>query len=179
LRRLTRRWITLAESRGSEGETFGPPASPGRESARGQQHGGKAWSVVKALMAPSRKARVIRRRPDCLKPSSQRWKCASSDIQRPERSHQHQANPLCFAPTFRLVGGGQRAHSRERTGRLRHARYVQRKRNSGSPKGREAYGDGVPVVVVGVTPHQGERESRSHGRSGTGVHDHPEEVGYA
>ncbi len=111
-----------------------------------------------------RKARVIWRRPDCLKPSSRRWKCASSDIQRPERSHQHQANPLCFAPIFRLVGGGQRAHSRERTGRLRHARHVQRKRNSGSPKGREPYGDGVPVVVVGVTPHQGERESRLQGQ---------------
>jgi len=115
-------------------------------------------------MGLPRKASVIWRRPDCLKPSSQGWKCASSDIQRPERSHQHQANPLCFAPTSRLVGGGQRAHSRERIGRLRHARYVQRKRNSGSPKGCEPYGDGVSVVVVGVTLHQGERESRSQGQ---------------
>ena len=38
-------------------------------------------------------------------------------------------------------------------------------------KGRESYDDGVPIVVVGVTPHQGERESRLHGRSGTGVLD--------
>ena len=52
-------------------EASGSPTSPGRESARGQQHGGKAWSVVKALMALPRKARVIWRRPDCLKPSSQ------------------------------------------------------------------------------------------------------------
>jgi hypothetical protein len=36
-------------------------------------------------------------------------------------------------------------------------------RNAGSPTGRESYGDGVPIVVVGVTPHQGERESRSQG----------------
>src|SRR3954470_15148523 len=115
-------------------------------------------------MALPCKTRVIWRRPDCLKPSSRGWKCASSDIQRPERSHQYQANPLCFAPTFRLVDGEQRAYSRERTGRLRHARYVQRKGNSGSPKGREPYGDGVPVVVVGVTPHQGERESRLQGQ---------------
>jgi len=57
LRRLTRRWITLAESRGSEGEASGLPALPGRESARGQQHGGKAWSVVKAFMALPRKVR--------------------------------------------------------------------------------------------------------------------------
>jgi len=33
----------------------------------------------------------------------------------------------------------------------------------GSPKGREPYGDGVPVVVVGVAPHQGVRESRTQG----------------
>ena len=29
-------------------------------------------------------------------------------------------------------------------------------RNTGSPTGRESYGDGVPMVVVGVTPHQGD-----------------------
>ena len=31
------------------------------------------------------------------------------------------------------------------------------------PKGRESQGNGVSVVVVGVTPHQGERESRLQG----------------
>lgn len=31
------------------------------------------------------------------------------------------------------------------------------------PAGREPYGNGVLVVVVGVTPHRGERESRSQG----------------
>ena len=35
--------------------------------------------------------------------------------------------------------------------------------NAGSPTGRELYGDGVLVVVVGVASHQGERESRSQG----------------
>lgn len=48
-------------------------------------------------------------------------------------------------------------------GDLRHARYVQQRRTAGSPTGRESYGDGVPVVVVGVTTHQGGRESRSQG----------------
>jgi len=33
----------------------------------------------------------------------------------------------------------------------------------GLPNGRESYGDGVPIVVVGVTPHQGEQESCSQG----------------
>jgi len=36
-------------------------------------------------------------------------------------------------------------------------------RNAGLPTGRESSGDGVPIVIVGVTPHQGERESRLQG----------------
>jgi hypothetical protein len=35
--------------------------------------------------------------------------------------------------------------------------------NAGSPPGREPYGDGVPIVVVRVTQHQGGRESRPQG----------------
>jgi hypothetical protein len=35
--------------------------------------------------------------------------------------------------------------------------------NAGSPEGREPLGNGVPVVVVGVTTHQGGRESRQQG----------------
>jgi len=38
--------------------------------------------------------------------------------------------------------------------------------NVGSPTGREPYGDGGPVVVVGVTPGQGRRESRLQGEGG-------------
>jgi hypothetical protein len=38
--------------------------------------------------------------------------------------------------------------------------------NAGWPKGRESYGHGDPIVVVGVTPHRGERESRSQGKGG-------------
>ena len=38
--------------------------------------------------------------------------------------------------------------------------------NVGSPTGREPYGDTGPVVVVGVTPHQGGRESRPQGEGG-------------
>jgi hypothetical protein len=50
-------------------------------------------------------------------------------------------------------------------GGLRHARYVRRRRTRDrrSRVGREPYGDGVPIVVVGVTSHQGDRESRSQG----------------
>jgi hypothetical protein len=35
--------------------------------------------------------------------------------------------------------------------------------NVGSPKGRESYGDGVPVLVAGVTACQGGREGRPQG----------------
>jgi hypothetical protein len=31
--------------------------------------------------------------------------------------------------------------------------------------GREPYGDGEPVVVAGVTPRQGDRESRPQGEA--------------
>src|SRR3954471_22524381 len=41
----------------------------------------------------------------------------------------------------------------------------------GSPTGREPHGDGVPVVVAGVTTCQGGRESRATGRRGTGDRD--------
>ena len=52
----------------------------------------------------------------------------------------------------RPAGDGQRACSRGRKGRLSHARYVQRKGNSGWPTGCEPYGHGGSVVVVRVTP---------------------------
>jgi hypothetical protein len=59
--------------------TSGPPALPGSESRRGPEHGGKAQNIVKASKMLLRKARVLWRRPDCLKPSLQRWKCSSPD----------------------------------------------------------------------------------------------------
>ena len=42
----------------------------------------------------------------------------------------------------------------------------------GSPTGRESYGDGGLVVVAGVTPGQGVRESRLQGEGGQ-VTGHP------
>jgi hypothetical protein len=50
--------------------------------------------------------------------------------------------------------------------------------NVGSPTGRESYGDGVPVVAVGVTTHQGGRESRPQGQ-GAQVTGHPKTGRYA
>lgn len=48
----------------------------------------------------------------------------------------------------------------------------------GSPKGREPYGDGGPVVVAGVTACQGGRESRPQGEGGQ-VMGHHEAGRYA
>ena len=50
-------------------------------------------------------------------------------------------------------------------GRLRHAARTTGT-NVGSPTGRESYGDGGLVVVAGVTPGQGGRESRPQGEGG-------------
>ena len=43
---------------------------------------------------------------------------------------------------------------------------VRLDRNSGSPKSREAHGDGVPIVLVGVTPYQGAWENQVQGKGG-------------
>jgi hypothetical protein len=42
----------------------------------------------------------------------------------------------------------------------------------GSPTGRESYGDGGPVVVAGVTPGRGGRESRLQGEGGQVIGHH-------
>ncbi len=39
-------------------------------------------------------------------------------------------------------------------------------RNTGWPNRGDLHGHGVLMVVVGVTPHRGERESRSQGEAG-------------
>ena len=43
--------------------------------------------------------------------------------------------------------------------------HVQRGRTTGSPTGRESQGDGVRVVVAGVTACRGVRESRAQGEA--------------
>ena len=44
--------------------------------------------------------------------------------------------------------------------------------NAGSPAGREPHGDGVPIVVVGVTTQQGGRESRPQGEGAQVANGH-------
>jgi hypothetical protein len=55
---------------------------------------------------------------------------------------------------------------------------VRQGRTRDQPSGREPQGDGVPIVVVRVTPHQGGRESRPQGE-GAQVAGHRRAVRYA
>ncbi len=55
---------------------------------------------------------------------------------------------------------------------------VQQRRTRDQPTGREPHGDGVPIVVVRLTPHQGGRESRPQGK-GAQVTGHPRTGRYA
>ena len=50
-----------------------------------------------------------------------------------------------------------------RTDILTRSRYVFYDRTTGSPTGREPYGDADSIVVVGVTPHHGGWESQPQG----------------
>jgi hypothetical protein len=43
------------------------------------------------------------------------------------------------------------------------ALHVRLDRNSGLPISREAHGNGASIVLVGVTPYQGARESQVQG----------------
>jgi hypothetical protein len=144
--------------------TSGPPALPERETGRGQQHGGKARSAVKMPNALPCKARVIRRKARLPKSQSPgvEWRTppgTASDAGAAGMGRFRVSSPEPSRP----ADDGQRACSRGQKGRLSHARYVQRKGNSGWPKGREPYGHGGSVVVVRVTPHRGGRESRPQG----------------
>lgn len=56
--------------------------------------------------------------------------------------------------------------------------YVQQRRTWDHLRGASPIGDGGLVVVVGVTPDQGERESRSHGEGGQ-VTGYPRTARYA
>jgi hypothetical protein len=50
---------------------------------------------------------------------------------------------------------------------------------TGSPKGREPYGDGAPIVLVGVTTDQGGWESQPQGEGVQGTTDRQDTGRYA
>src|SRR5205085_5401041 len=103
---------------------------------------------------------------DCLKPNLQRWNFASSgnDVRNrcpcPVLVMKHSRGNLPddgAMPSEGIEGDEWAAY-------LALSRMAET--NVGSPTGRESYGDGGLVVVAGVTPGQGGRESRPQGEGG-------------
>src|SRR4051794_33569417 len=180
VRRLTRRWIAPSGGRGSGGGDLGAT----RLTWTRKREGTTAWRES-AGGCEDAEGTVVRGPRDMAKARLLESHVSSgANVHTPRhgvwgRGHRHRMIPSFVISTSRPVGDGQRACSRGRTGRLRHARYVWRKGNSGWPTGREPYGHGVSVVVAGVTACQGGRESRLHGRRDTGAHDRQGTVRYA
>ncbi len=175
VRRITRRWIAPTGGRSSEGDDFwvthptwtrkceekaawweSVDRREGVEDAAAQGPRDMAKAQLFVAQSPEMEIHILRH---------DAW----------SRSHRHQM-VLSFAiPT--LPAGGRWAMSSLKG--TDWAAYVtldtsSAKGNAGSPTGREPHGDGVSVVVVGATSHQGGRESRPQGegtqvsRSSTG-----------
>ena len=111
-----------------------------------------------------REARAIRRKLNCLNPSLQKVQPTpagktSATGAGPCRGivmclrQSSGAQERCLVRALKEMNGTPKS-------RLIRTAVV----NVGSPKGRESYGDGVPVVIGGVTSAQsGDRESRTTG----------------
>jgi hypothetical protein len=109
--------------------------------------------------------RVIWRRLDCLKPNLQKMEV---HIRRKDARNRRRPCRQSGIRTVQPPGPG--AMPSEGIQGDEWDAYVTLPRatgtNVGSPTGREPHGDGGPVVVAGVTPGQGGRESRPQGEGG-------------
>src|SRR6266540_1575602 len=172
VRRLTRRWIVPAGGRGSGGGDLGAA----RLTWTGNREGTTAWrgsaersgdAEGVAVQGPRdmAKARLLESQSPVVETSHLPTRRLRSGPPASDGSDFRHPN---------LPAGGRRAASPFK-GTDRDA-YVTldtsgAQRNSGWPTGREPYGHGGSVVVAGVTPCQGGRESRLHGRRDPGAHD--------
>jgi hypothetical protein len=110
-----------------------------------------------------RETRVIWRRLDCLKPNLQQ---TQRNVRRNGTCYRrcalrwHHAGAVA---TFGAQSVAQRGQSKEMSGTPKSRSDVRQGRTRDQPTGREPQGDGVPIVVVRFTPHQGGRESRPQG----------------
>src|SRR6266568_4548400 len=110
VRRLTRRWIAPSGAEVREEVTSGPPALPGRESARGPQHGGEsaerredAEGVAVQGPCDMAKARLL-----------ESYVSSGANVHTPRygvwnRGHRHRMIPTFVIST--LPAGGRRATS--------------------------------------------------------------------
>ena len=153
-----------AEMRGDISGSDGLPESERMQGKIACQETGDRAQVSGTV---HREIRVIWRKPDCLNPSLQkaqvnaRRKDACNrrrPLRRDERSlaQSSGAQERCPVRAFKETDGTPKSRS-TRTAVM----------NMGSPKGRESYGDGVPVVVGGVTTRPiwrpGEPDHRAKG----------------
>src|SRR6266498_916581 len=170
VRRLTRRWIAPSGGRGSGGGDLGAA----RLTWTGNREGTTAWrgsaersgdAEGVAVQGPRdmAKARLLESQSPVVETSHLPTRRLRSGPPASDGSDFRHPN---------LPAGGRRAASPFK-GTDRDA-YVTldtsgAQRNSGWPTGREPYGHGGSVVVAGVTPCQGGRESRLHGRRDPGA----------
>ena len=164
-----RRGYAVLESLVQPGEvrrkTSGPSNLPDVERLTGQEHVGAEETLEDAY-------RVVLRGPrDMVKaklpePQSPAVQATHSRPQRltavPSRAGHHDFRGAYPPLDGRLVANQFKGTNGAPTSRSN----VHHRRNAGSPTGREPYGDGVPVVVAGVTTAQGARESRAQGEGG-------------
>jgi hypothetical protein len=124
-------------------------------------------SRAQAYGAVCCEARVIWLRLDCLNPNLQQMQVVTSAGKTPVIPAPYPA-PANADGRGKLLDMGRcpvRA-LKEMSGEPKSRSIRTARTNVGSPEGREPYGDGGPVVVVRVTPHQGGRESRLQGEGG-------------
>jgi hypothetical protein len=135
--------------------TLNPPKM---ETSRGKQHVEKASNSKSDTESLARKSRAVWLKLNCLKPNP-------SMCNRPQPESRLKPGPICICIGYACmmtshVGGAVNETVKGRTGNLTSSSKVLNRRKSGSPKSREAHGDGVAVVVRG-------RESRLHNTCGS------------
>ena len=144
-------------------EVSGSDGLPGTERRMGTRACQLTGGQAQAFGMVRRGTRVSWRRLDCLNPNLQRTQFTSigttpetdarlvlTVLVRPGHPSRRGA-----MPSEGIEGDEWGAY---------HTLHRTTETNVGSPKGREPYGDGVPVVVAGVTTCQGGRESRPQGQ---------------
>jgi hypothetical protein len=145
-----------------EGGFLGPMAYPDPKGERNSSMPAKRRS------GPGVRAGVSRDPCDMAKAGLPKSQSPDDETRRPPERHLLPA-PRSATTSFagcRNLRGVERCPVRaikEMSGTPTSRSDVQQGRTRDQPSGREHQGDGVPIVVVGVAPHRGGRESRPQG----------------
>src|SRR6266568_7675226 len=146
-------------------------ANPRSEKKREQQHARKPAAHAQAYGMACREIRVIWRKLNCLNPSLRKVQMSRL----PERRLKPVPVPAAGCPSACRNPPGAGAMPRQGIQGDERGASVTLERttltNAGSPKGRESYGDRVPILVAGVMTCQGGRESRPQGEGAQATDD--------